>query len=35
MIMMGHRSGPAEKIQIISYETRRDIRQQVQADVNS
>jgi mannose-6-phosphate isomerase-like protein (cupin superfamily) len=35
MIMMGNRSGPAEKIQIISYETRRDIRQQVQADFNS
>jgi hypothetical protein len=31
MIMMGNRSGPAEKIQIISYETRRDIRQQVQS----
>jgi mannose-6-phosphate isomerase-like protein (cupin superfamily) len=35
MIMMGNRSGPAEKIQIISYETRKDIRQQVQADFNS
>lgn len=34
MIMMGNRSGPAEKIQIISYETRKDIRQQVQADFN-
>jgi mannose-6-phosphate isomerase-like protein (cupin superfamily) len=32
MIMMGNRSGPAEKIQIISYETRKDIRQQVQQD---
>ena len=31
MIMMGNRSGPAEKIQIIGYETRKDIRQQVQA----
>jgi mannose-6-phosphate isomerase-like protein (cupin superfamily) len=27
MIMMGNRSGPAEKIQIISYQTRKDIRQ--------
>ncbi len=27
MIMMGNRSGPAEKIQIISIETRQDIRQ--------
>ena len=31
MIMMGNRSGSAEKIQIISYETRKDTRQQVQA----
>jgi mannose-6-phosphate isomerase-like protein (cupin superfamily) len=31
MIMMGNRSGPAEKIQIIDYVTRQDIRQQVQA----
>ena len=31
MIMMGNRSGPAEKTQIISYETRQDIRQRVQA----
>lgn len=31
MIMMGNRSGPAEKIQIISYETREDIRAQVQS----
>ncbi len=30
MIMMGNRSGPEEKIQIISYETRQDIRQRVQ-----
>ena len=30
MIMMGNRSGPAEKIQIISYETRKDIREPVQ-----
>ena len=29
MIMMGNRSGPAEKIQIISYETRQDIHQRV------
>ncbi|HVO96043.1 MAG TPA: cupin domain-containing protein, partial [Terriglobales bacterium] len=34
MIMMGNRSGPAEKIQIISYETRKDIREQVQAEFN-
>ena len=34
MIMMGNRSGPAEKIQIIDYETRKDIRQQVQANFN-
>ena len=27
MIMMGNRSGPAENIQIINYETRKDIRQ--------
>jgi mannose-6-phosphate isomerase-like protein (cupin superfamily) len=32
MIMMGNRSGPAEKIQIIDYVTRKDIRRQVQAD---
>jgi mannose-6-phosphate isomerase-like protein (cupin superfamily) len=31
MIMMGNRSGSAEKIQIISYETRKDIRAQVQS----
>ncbi len=31
MIMMGNRSGPEEQIQIISYETRQDIRQRVQA----
>jgi len=35
MIMMGNRSGPAEKIQIISYETRKDIRQQVQTESNT
>jgi hypothetical protein len=35
MIMMGNRSGPAEKIQIISYETRKDIRRQVQAEFNT
>ena len=34
MIMMGNRSGPAEKIQIIDYVTRKDIRQQVQAQFN-
>jgi hypothetical protein len=28
---MGNRSGPAEKIQIIDYVTRKDIRQQAQA----
>jgi hypothetical protein len=27
---MGNRSGPAEKIQIIDYVTREDIRQQAQ-----
>jgi len=32
MIMMGNRSGPAEKIQIISYETRKDIRQYAAAE---
>lgn len=32
MIMMGNRSGPAEKIQIIDYETRRDIREQIQVE---
>jgi mannose-6-phosphate isomerase-like protein (cupin superfamily) len=35
MIMMGNRSGAAEKIQIISHETRKDIRRQVQADSNT
>jgi mannose-6-phosphate isomerase-like protein (cupin superfamily) len=34
MIMMGNRSGPAEKIQIIDYVTRKDIREKVRADVN-
>jgi mannose-6-phosphate isomerase-like protein (cupin superfamily) len=34
MIMMGNRSGPADKIQIIDYVTRKDIRQKVQADFN-
>lgn len=34
MIMMGNRSGPAEKIQIIDYVTRKDTRQQVQAEAN-
>ena len=32
MIMMGNRSGPAEKIQIIDYVTRKDSRQKVQTD---
>ena len=32
MIMMGNRSGPAEKIQIIDYETRKDIRRRPQAE---
>ena len=31
MIMMGNRSGPAEKIQIIDYVTRKDIRNRVEA----
>ena len=30
MVMMGNRSGPAEKIQIIDYITRKDILRQVQ-----
>jgi mannose-6-phosphate isomerase-like protein (cupin superfamily) len=34
MIMMGNRSGPAEKIQIIDYVTRKDVRDKVQADFN-
>ncbi len=34
MIMMGNRSGPAEKIQIIDYVTRKDMRQQVPAEVS-
>ena len=34
MIMMGNRSGPSEKIQIIDYVTRKDVRQKVQADLN-
>ena len=34
MIMMGNRSGPAEKIQIIDYVTRKDIREKVQAEPN-
>ena len=34
MIMMGNRSGPAEKIQIIDYVTRKDIRQQAAAEVS-
>jgi hypothetical protein len=34
MIMMGNRSGPAEKIQIIDYVTRKDIRQQAPAEVS-
>jgi mannose-6-phosphate isomerase-like protein (cupin superfamily) len=32
MIMMGNRSGPAEKIQIIDYVTRKDVREKVPAD---
>jgi len=32
MIMMGNRSGAADKIQIIDYVTRKDIRQKVQGD---
>lgn len=32
MIMMGNRSGPAEKIQIIDYKTRKDIRKRVQTE---
>jgi hypothetical protein len=35
MIMMGNRSGSAEKIQIISYETRKDIRTQAQTESNA
>ena len=33
-IMMGNRSGPAEKIQIIDYVTRKDVREKVQPDAN-
>jgi hypothetical protein len=32
--MMGNRSGPAEKIQIIDYISRKDILRQVQAEFN-
>ena len=32
MIMMGNRSGPADKIQIIDYVTRKDTRQKVQEE---
>jgi len=35
MIMMGNRSGPADKIQIIDYITRKDVRQKVQADFSN
>lgn len=35
MIMMGNRSGPAEKIQIIDYKTRKDIRNRVQAQTGT
>jgi len=35
MIMMGNRSGPAEKIQIIDYVTRKDIRQRVQSEASN
>jgi mannose-6-phosphate isomerase-like protein (cupin superfamily) len=34
MIMMGNRSGPADKIQIIDYFTRKDTREKVQAEFN-
>ena len=34
MIMMGNRYGPAAKIQIIDYVTRKDVREKVQADSN-
>jgi mannose-6-phosphate isomerase-like protein (cupin superfamily) len=34
MVMMGNRSGPAEKIQIIDYVTRKDILRQVQKEFN-
>jgi hypothetical protein len=30
--MIGNRSGPAEKILIIDYVTRKDVREKVQAD---
>jgi len=32
MVMMGNRSGPAEKIQIIDYVTRKDIRKRPKAE---
>jgi hypothetical protein len=35
MIMMGNRSGPAEKIQIIDYLTRKDTRQQAPAEASN
>jgi len=35
MIMMGNRSGPAERIQIIDYVTRQDIRQRPQAETTT
>jgi mannose-6-phosphate isomerase-like protein (cupin superfamily) len=35
MIMMGNRSGPAEKIQIIDYVTRKDVRERAQAETNA
>jgi mannose-6-phosphate isomerase-like protein (cupin superfamily) len=35
MIMMGNRSGPADKIQIIDYVTRKDIRQKVQEEFSN
>ena len=34
MIMMGNRSGPAKKIQIIDFVTRKDIRQQVPPEIS-
>ena len=33
MIMMGNRSGPSEKIQIIDYVTRKDVRQKAQDEI--
>ena len=33
--MMGNRSGPAEKIQIIDYVTRKDVREMAQTETNA